>query len=549
LNIPAWTTAKRLLVKQNAFQEVSDLGEIDTADPASLADFIRWGVKTYPAAHYMLVLWDHGGGWQGFGVDETLPSSANSDMMGLLKIQAGVSNGLQQAGLSKFDIIGFDACLMASLEVAETLKPYSNYLLASEETEPGHGWDYTALTGAASLDAVALSKKILDGYQAIANTPQWDDGASITLSLIDLTKLASIETALSRLSADYGTPLAVAPISSAVGKDRSSVLEFGKNPDPTHAMNLVDAGSLFAALSAAGADASALQTAIQAAVVYKVNGSGYAAASGMSVYFPGSAAYYSSAIYDALPGMATWRMFLQAYYGAAATAIAPSFIHANYSATSSVVTFSSTLTAGSLANVATATVDFGLPGTSGDAWVFGEKPAQTSTDGTGDHVSGTWDYTFLHLMQTTPTAHDEYGYYLVRLANASTGVIVIPMSYYAPGSSSAQDSFRLIVVDLNTSTMLSDTYYLITNGVVGELTPDAGATMHAQVAYLADAKVWSITWVDYTSSGGFDASSPIDFELFTLPQGASFFAGLRVENAGGQGAWISTSVASPPTKP
>lgn len=87
LNLPAWTTAKRLLVKQGSFQEMADLGEINTADPANLADFIRWGVKTYPAAHYMLVLWDHGGGWQGFGVDETVPGSTSSDMMGVLRIQ------------------------------------------------------------------------------------------------------------------------------------------------------------------------------------------------------------------------------------------------------------------------------------------------------------------------------------------------------------------------------------------------------------------------------------------------------------------------------
>ncbi|MEK7810288.1 MAG: clostripain-related cysteine peptidase, partial [Pseudomonadota bacterium] len=42
---------------------VASLGTVNTGDPKFLNDFIRWGVKNYPADHYLLVLWNHGQGW------------------------------------------------------------------------------------------------------------------------------------------------------------------------------------------------------------------------------------------------------------------------------------------------------------------------------------------------------------------------------------------------------------------------------------------------------------------------------------------------------
>ncbi|MCR5235609.1 MAG: hypothetical protein K6E34_00220 [Lachnospiraceae bacterium] len=36
-----------------------------------------------------------------------------------------------------FDFIGFDACLMATVETAYMLSPYADYMIASEEFEPG----------------------------------------------------------------------------------------------------------------------------------------------------------------------------------------------------------------------------------------------------------------------------------------------------------------------------------------------------------------------------------------------------------------------------
>ena len=104
-------------------------------DEEELADFIRFCAKKAPADRYALILWDHGGGSvSGFGYDETYPN----DTLNIGEL----SRALRMGGV-KFDFIGFDACLMANLETALAVEPYADYMIASEESEPGTGWYYT----------------------------------------------------------------------------------------------------------------------------------------------------------------------------------------------------------------------------------------------------------------------------------------------------------------------------------------------------------------------------------------------------------------------
>ena len=85
----------------------------------------------------MLLLWDHGGGSVG-GVcfDEVY----YNDSLDLNELGEGLSMAEEP-----FELIGFDACLMATLETAETASPYAKYMVASEEIVPGRGWSYDAL--------------------------------------------------------------------------------------------------------------------------------------------------------------------------------------------------------------------------------------------------------------------------------------------------------------------------------------------------------------------------------------------------------------------
>ena len=132
---------RSLYIGPESIESSSELGELNLGDPETLASFIEAGVSDYPAEHYAVVLWNHGAPWTGMGPDE----SNGSDILDLAEINAGFTEGLARAGLDSIDLIGFDACLMASYEVATTVADHGDFMLASEELEPGHGWNYEAL--------------------------------------------------------------------------------------------------------------------------------------------------------------------------------------------------------------------------------------------------------------------------------------------------------------------------------------------------------------------------------------------------------------------
>jgi hypothetical protein len=246
-NLANWDSAKRLVVRSGSLEEIADLGEIDTTDPAVLANFIDWGLTTYPADRTMLVLWDHGGGWEGFGVDET---TAGKPLLKLNTIRKGVSQGLADADKERFDIIGFDACLMANAETALVLAPYGEYLLASEELEPGHGWDYRAFAAArgdSTIDPVPLAKAVLAGFFAQAAAEGTDK--DLTLSIIDLTLIGELKTAMNAMA----TALTGAVVTSSprIGKSREDAARFGKAPDPQQETHLIDFGDFARRLAVA----------------------------------------------------------------------------------------------------------------------------------------------------------------------------------------------------------------------------------------------------------------------------------------------------------
>lgn len=173
---------ERHIIKNGELQNVENLGETQMTSPNTLTDFIKWSAANYPADRYELVLWNHGGGTAlGFGYDEMYPD----DMLSLSQI----GNALSDSGI-KFDIVGFDACLMGTIETAYMLEPYADYLVASEEYEPGTGWYYSEwlknLSDNTSMPTVEIGKKIVEDY---INGPDSSFFDSNTLSIVDLREI------------------------------------------------------------------------------------------------------------------------------------------------------------------------------------------------------------------------------------------------------------------------------------------------------------------------------------------------------------------------
>ena len=150
-----------------------------------LSDFLRWGAKNYPAAKNGLVLWNHGGG----SVSGVCFDERTDDSLSLREIDAALYN-TRSVMTDDYEFIGFDACLMATAENALMLDKHADYLVASEETEPGIGWYYTdwltKLGKNTSEPTVETGKNIVETRTATAATTIRTDTvlASVFLYLV-----------------------------------------------------------------------------------------------------------------------------------------------------------------------------------------------------------------------------------------------------------------------------------------------------------------------------------------------------------------------------
>ena len=252
-----------------------NLGSVSMTDPNTLSDYIRWCSRNFPANRYELILWDHGGGSvSGYGYDEKFASSGSMNL-------AGLNTALQNAKV-KFDFIGFDACLMATAETALTMAQHADYLIASEETEPGVGWYYTdwltAFGEDTSMPTVQLGKRIVDSF--VDTCAQKCRGQLTTLSVLDLAELeVTLPDALSNF-AESTSGLIKAQNYQTVSNARAGAREFAQSSK----IDQVDLVHL--ARNMRTPEGDALVDVLLRAVKYNRTSSNMTNAYGVSIYFP-----------------------------------------------------------------------------------------------------------------------------------------------------------------------------------------------------------------------------------------------------------------------
>ncbi len=250
-------------------------GKHRMTDPGTLTNFINYSATHFPANRYALIFWDHGGGSAtGFGYDEKY---ADGDTMDLLEIRKAIHD----SGL-KFDFIGFDACLMATAENALALSDSADYLIASEETEPGTGWYYTdwltALSKDPAMPTIQLGQKIIDDYIRVSR--ERAPGQKTTLSLIDLAEIQhTLPAHFSSFSKEVSDALSGSQYST-ISRARNSSREFAQSSHIDQ-VDLVDLANHLQM-----PHSKDVTDAIQNAVKYNRTGSAVSNAYGLSIYFP-----------------------------------------------------------------------------------------------------------------------------------------------------------------------------------------------------------------------------------------------------------------------
>jgi hypothetical protein len=539
LGLDGWDGGKLLEITSGGATELEDLGDINTGDPQVLADFITRGITDYPADHYALVISDHGASWPGVGGDE----SSDQDSLELWELNEAIAAGIAGGGIDKLDLIGFDACLMATYEVASTLAPLADRLLASQELEPGHGWDYSTFgmvgeNGGATVDE--LGSAIIAGFQAQAVVEE--DDSEITLSLTDLTAMPTVDAAL----ADFTTQLIerVDGVAPTVGKTLAQTLGFGKSPDPDSDSFMTDLGILAGEIGVDAVDVSdaadALVRAINDAVVDKVDGLATQGATGLSIYFPPQPEYYVQD-YDEIVTDGNWIAFLTAYYGAGDAIPSGDQPSSTGDADIQLTDDGLTITGDfgvPAENVAETYIRYGTAAEDGSITYLGKEQASIDESGT---AVGTFDLTTMEITDGVDTV----GAYLELTYVDDVTVFDVPMAYYPPGESTGFDDVLLSITLDDEWNVLSETYYSYDTelSTYGELTTDPAGLIVPQV--LVVAADGTETWVA-TSDVGLYADLPsLQYSFPELPSGTELYIELWVVDFGGNAASVSGTITLP----
>lgn len=262
-------------------QDSASMGEADT-----LADFLSFAKENYPANRTAVVFWNHGGGSvSGAAFDEIY----GYDSLTLDEMYEAFSDvWTPDTDEPPLELVGFDTCLMATVDVANTFTDLAHYLVASEETEPANGWYYSQWVGALAADPTmngeTLGRAICDAYYAGCEAVGTEDNA--TLSLTDLAKAGPLLEAYETFGAEALSAACTDPgFFSQFGRVAAQSENYGGNTKEQGYTNMVDLGHMARQSAGLLGSAQNVLDALDDCVLYKVSGPYRAEATGLSCYY------------------------------------------------------------------------------------------------------------------------------------------------------------------------------------------------------------------------------------------------------------------------
>lgn len=280
---------QRFVYDKDGFRlEHSESGR-NMGNPGALIDFLSFCEREYPADHTVFIIWNHGGGSVGgIAYDEQYYDDALT--LGELDTALSFVYGTNP-GVRPFDIIGFDACMMATVEIADIVRDYAEYMVASQEDEAIEGWDYDSIlefiASEAEMSAADVCVAVCDSYAEACK--EAGSTGSMTLSVIDLKKVEALVEAY----VDTGAELL---FNMSEHADADNLLRkfirngkkaenYGTNSFFGGYSNMVDLEDLVRANEELiPASSSALYEALGDCLVYQVSGPLSSGASGLSCY-------------------------------------------------------------------------------------------------------------------------------------------------------------------------------------------------------------------------------------------------------------------------
>ncbi len=276
----------RYVYRKGVLEQVAKLPQASMGDAGTLASFLAFCKDGYAAERQVFVFWNHGNGSVGgLANDENF----DSDALSLKEVRQAFER-VHRASESRppFEIIGFDTCLMATLDTANAISGFARYMVASQELEPGNGWEYTGWLGALgkkpSMSGAELGKIICDTYMQGCRDAGTE--ASATLSLFDMAKLPMLNLAYNALGLEAVSAAVDDPgFYASMGRQAKSSENY-MNSRSEGFTNMLDIGSFVRNMQDKLPEfTDAVLEALDEAVIYKVSGP-YRKPSGLSCYYP-----------------------------------------------------------------------------------------------------------------------------------------------------------------------------------------------------------------------------------------------------------------------
>jgi hypothetical protein len=277
---------------------VMRLPEMNHDAPRVLSDFITWAVKKYPADRFALVLWDHGGQWEGFGGDEQDGTVDKPKGMSTAAIRGALLAAMKTAGLKKWDFIAFDACLMGGMEVLSDFADLAEIFIACPEIDYGDGWHYGPvlqwLKDRPDADMRDFGRMEAAQWKALHFRKENEaDRALAVHSVYDMGAFATVQKAWSGFAAALSA--AYTPSNLVIPRQRRLSMEYSIEDIKSlgEATDYIDVGAFARRMEGDPKSPEYLKKAafeligaIDKMVIAKVLGSEKQAASGLSVWYP-----------------------------------------------------------------------------------------------------------------------------------------------------------------------------------------------------------------------------------------------------------------------
>jgi hypothetical protein len=283
----------------------TSIGNVDMGSPETLASFIRWGAENYPADHYALVIWDHGAGWKLANVltKGAVQDTTSNSFMSL----PDLARAINDSGVH-LDLVNFDACLMGMYEVAYEFSGLTDYMVFSEETEPGDGDPYDTILAdlkanpqmsGADLSNVIINRYV-ESYQGlVAEYPE----TKITKSAVDMSQIANLHTQIVGLADSIITNYATESSVIETARQSSQNFEYNTNLDLYDFASRLQQGSMNQDIQLS---AQSVMSAVSSSVIAnKTLNSSVANSYGLAIYLPGSNQISADEVVNSLRDYAT----------------------------------------------------------------------------------------------------------------------------------------------------------------------------------------------------------------------------------------------------